>query len=95
MNRLEIISVRTASDSVNQAGVYMRTFCREFMKSSLAGAHLYINPAASGDLAIILAWYSASATERKSDIGLMLADDLKRFGLVEHVSWIMVDKEEL
>jgi len=94
MNRLEIISVRTSNDSVNQAGAYMRTFCREFRRSSLVGAHLYVNPAASGDLAIILAWYSTPATERKSDIGLMLADDLKRFGLVEHVFWIMVDKEQ-
>jgi len=73
----------------------MRTFCREFRRSSLAWAHFYVNPAAlGGDLAIILAWYSAPATERKSDIGLMLSDDLKRFGLVEHVFWIMVDKEQ-
>jgi len=87
--------VRTSSDSASQAGEYMRTFCREFRESRLAKAHLYVNFTAPGDLAVIFDWYSAKPTERQSYIGLMLADDLKRFGLVEHVLWIMMDGQEL
>ena len=94
MNRLEIIAVRTYGDYLMQAGTYMRAFCREIRGTSLAGAYLYVNPSVPGDLAVILSWSSMSVTEQKSDIGLMLSDQLKQFGLVDHVFWIMVDEDE-
>jgi hypothetical protein len=91
MKRLEIVSVRTSGNFEQQAYVYIRTFCREAKEPLLSGASLYINAAVPGDLAVILAWQAESSTEQKTDVGLRLADALKRFGLVDHVFWIMIE----
>jgi len=91
MERLEIISVRTSGSSEQEACVYMRTFCRKVKEPLLSGAGFYSNDAIPGDLAVILVWQPAPSTEEKTDVGFSLAHALKRFGLVDHVFWIMTE----
>ena len=94
MRHLEIISVRSIGDFVQQAYLYMNAFCREVNEPLLAGANVYINADVPSDLAIILSWEGVSLKEEKTDVGLSLAAALKSFGLVDHVLWGIIENNQ-
>ncbi len=91
MKQLEIISVRTSGNAEQQAYAYMRTFCREVKAPLLSGTSFCVNASVPSDLAVVLAWQAAPSIEQKTDVGLTLADALKRFGLVDHTCWRVIE----
>ncbi|MEN6318313.1 MAG: hypothetical protein ABFD82_06110 [Syntrophaceae bacterium] len=91
MKCIEIVSVRTSGNHEQQAYMHMKTFCREVKEPLLSGANLYINASFPGDLAVILEWQGTSTTNDKTSVGLRMANALKRFGLVDHVFWIVIE----
>jgi hypothetical protein len=90
MRSLEIISVRGAGNSAQQAYHDLIACCKELEAPFLAGANVYRNADVPGDLAIILSWEGQLPKREKTDLGLSLSAILKRFGLVCHVVWVIV-----
>lgn len=93
MKQMEIISVRTSGNAEQQAFAYMRMFCWEVKAPLLSGASFCVNALHPGDLAVILTWQAAPSIEQKTDVGLTLADALKRFGLVDHTCWRVIENQ--
>ena len=91
MKLLEIIAVRTSGHFAEQACQYLKEFCLTFKGPPIPEMNLYINPAIKGDIAIILHWLERQHSRTKTDVGLCLAAALKRFGLVDHTCWVMME----
>lgn len=91
MKLLEMISVRTSGPFGEEARHYLKDFCRTVKGPLLSEVHLYLNAAISGDIAVILSWTEAERDEMKTALGQRLAYALKRFGLVDHTCWIMME----
>ena len=86
-----IMYQHTAGTFEQRAYLYLNASCREVKEPFLAGATPHFNGNVPGDLAIILSWEGASLKKEKTDVGLRLAAALKRFGLVDHLLWVMIE----
>lgn len=91
MKCVEIVSVRISGIFGQQAHFYLNAFCRVIKEPLLAKASVYVNADDPSDLVIILSWEGELLKEEKTDVGLRLAAALKRFGLVDHVFWLMTE----
>jgi hypothetical protein len=89
MKHLEIISVRAFGCSEQEACRYLKTSCREAGDPRLLGADFYSNAFVPGDHAVILSWHAELPTNQKTDVGVILANTLRHFSLVNHAFWVM------
>jgi hypothetical protein len=71
----------------------LQAFCREIKEPSLLDANLYLNATIPSDLAIILSWQLGQSIDQKNDVGFCLANVHKKFGLVDHVFWRMIENQ--
>lgn len=86
---LEIISVRTSGNLEQKIRTALGAICREVKVLSAVKAEVYANGDFPSDLAIILSWEGVSPKGEKTDLGYTLSATLRRFGLVDHVVWVM------
>jgi hypothetical protein len=91
MNRLEVISLRTSGYLEQQAREYLRSFCLDLKKTTMLEANSYASAFVPGDLAIVILSQTEQGKKQKTDAGISLADALKRFGLVDHTCWLMIE----
>jgi hypothetical protein len=91
MKRLEIISVRTSVHDEKQARLCLQEICRSADWTSATDMQFFVNADVLGDLAVILTWRSDQAGNQKSDLGMILAETMKRFGLVDHACWLAME----
>lgn len=92
MKLLEIIAVRTSGHFAEQARQYLKEFCKTFKGAPIPEMNFYINSAINSDISVILQWQEREQSNTKTDVGCSLACGLKRFGLVEHSSWVMMEE---
>lgn len=91
MNRLEIISLRAPDHVEQQVHDYLRFFCLTLKKTTMLEASFYDSAFIPGDIAIIISSQTEQGKNQKTDAGVCLADALKRFGLVDHTCWLMIE----
>ncbi len=91
MNRLEVISLRTPGHVEQQVLKYLRSFCLNLKKTTTLDANFYASAFIPGDLAIVISSQTEQGKKQKTDAGVCLADALKRFGLVDHTCWLMIE----
>ncbi len=91
MKRLEVISLRSSGYLEQQAHEYLRSFCLNLKKINILDANFYVSAFIPGDLAIVISSQTEQGKKQKTDEGMSLADALKRFGLVDHTCWLMIE----
>lgn len=92
MKRLEIISVRTSGNYEERVRICLHEL-RLARDVSSANIEFYVNENFPGDLAAFLSWTTTKGKPKnlKSDLGLCLADAMRRFGLVDHACWLAIE----
>ncbi|MFH2046722.1 MAG: hypothetical protein ABIK92_16440 [Pseudomonadota bacterium] len=91
MKLLEIIAVRTSGHFAEQARQYLKEFCQTLKGPPIPEMNFYINSATNSDISVILQWQEREQPNTKTDVGFSLASGLKRFGLVDHTCWVMME----
>ena len=92
MKWMEIISVRTSGQYEEQAQQFLEGLDHINQEGSETDIQWCKNADLPGDLSVILSWTSRP-NHHKSDFGLRLAEALKRFGLVDHTCWLIMEKQ--
>lgn len=92
MKCLEIISLRTSGPFEGQALEYLRDFCSKCEKHGATETDIYANVSIPGDMAIVISSQGDRGKEAGTNVGVILADALKRFGLVDHTCWFKLEE---
>jgi len=91
MKRMEIITIRVSNNLERQARQCMREFCDTIKQQTLLDTDVYVNASTPGDLAIIISSQAGQCNSQGTDLGVHVAGMMKRFGLVDHTCWFMMD----
>ena len=93
MKCLEIISLRTSGLYKKDAQKYLRKVCREARRFKRLDADCYVHASIPGDLTLVISSQAQEGNFMGTDLGIYMADVLKKFGLVDHNCWLPVDKK--
>lgn len=97
MKRLEVISLRASGYLEQQAYQSMSKFCRivkihhSLNTNFSLSAKFYVHASIPGDLALIISSQVQEGKDMRTDLGVYMADLLKRFGLVDYNCWLMIE----
>ena len=87
MKWIEMIRVRSSSGSLEKGMSAIVARAREIRKvSGIADAMVLKHALFEGDLAVVLLWDNDRQPVRTRE-GLVLADSLQRYGMVDHGVW--------
>lgn len=91
MKRLEIISLRASGHLEQEAHQYLRSLSLRLRETKIFETNIYVNAFTPGDLAIVISSQTEQGKRQKTDLGMILADSLKRFGLVDYTCWLRAE----
>jgi hypothetical protein len=91
MKWVEVIRLRTSGE---KPGIWEESFLKKdnWTQNGLVQSRVFRHAALESDLSIHLYWDSQGPGKNGSDLGLLLAQALKHFGLIDHSVWIEVEK---
>ncbi len=52
-------------------------------------ARIYTHSAIPGDISLHIMWNTVQGLFKESEVGLMIADTLKKYGILDHTIWLM------
>ena len=52
-------------------------------------AKIYTHSAIPGDISVHIMWNTAKGLFKESEAGLMIADALRKYGILDHTVWLM------
>ena len=93
MKWIELVRVRSSGAALRAAMPALQAQIRE-IEGSVPGAETYLLQHAlyDGDVAVVVVWRT-NAEPRKSREGLMVAEQLKKLGPVDHAVWLPAKEE--
>lgn len=51
-------------------------------------ARIYTHSAIPGDISLHIMWNTVQGLLKESEVGLMIADTLKKYGILDHTVWL-------
>ena len=90
MEWIEIIRLRTQPDVESSIITTLRELIRNINGTpGLNEARIYSHSAVPGDVSLHIMWNTVHDIFKESEIGLMIADALKKYGILDHSIWLM------
>ncbi len=90
MELIEIIRLRTQPDVEESVIEWLKGLTRNIKDTpGLNEAKVYSHAAVPGDVSFHIRWSMPEGTSSESEIGLMVAEALKKYGILDHTVWLM------
>lgn len=90
MEWMEIIRLRTQPDVEKSVIEWLNGLTRNIKDTpGLSEAKVYCHVAVSGDVGFHIRWSKPMGTTSESEIGLMVAETLKKYGILDHTVWLV------
>lgn len=90
MEWVEIIRLRTQPDVEPSVIQWLKDMIRGIHGTpGLDAARIYTHSAIPGDISLHIMWNTVQDIFKESEIGLMIADTLQKYGILDHTVWLM------
>lgn len=90
MEWIEIIRLRTQPDAEPSIITTLKEMIRSLNGTpGLDEARIYTHSAVPGDISLHIMWNTVQDIFKESEVGLMIADALSKYGLLDHSIWLM------
>ncbi|MBP1747715.1 MAG: hypothetical protein H6Q52_254 [Deltaproteobacteria bacterium] len=90
MEWIEIIRLRTQPDVEPSVIQWLKDMIRSMNGTpGLDEAKIYTHSAIPGDISLHIMWNTVQGLFKESEIGLMIADTLQKYGILDHTVWHM------
>lgn len=90
MEWIEIIRLRTQPDVEKPVIEWLKGLVQNIKDTpGLNEAKVYCHAAVPGDVSFHIRWNKPEATLSESEIGLMVAESLNKYGILDHTVWFM------
>ncbi len=90
MKWIEIIRLRTQPDVEPSVIQWLKDMIRSMNGTpGLYEARIYTHSAIPGDISLHILWDTVQDLFKESEIGLMIADTLQKYGILDHTVWLM------
>lgn len=90
MEWIEIIRLRTQPDVESSIITTLKEMIRNLHGTpGLNEARIYSHSAVPGDVSLHIMWNTVQDIFKESEVGLMIADALRKYGLLDHTIWLM------
>ena len=89
MEWIEIIRLRTQPDVEPSVMQWLKDMVHS-MKGTpgLDEARIYTHSAIPGDISLHIMWNTVQGLFKESEVGLMIADTLRKYGILDHTVWL-------
>lgn len=89
MEWIEIIRLRTQPDVEPLVVKWLKDLVHSIGGTpGLNEARIYTHSAVPGDVSLHILWNTAQNIHAESEIGLMAAETLKKYGILDHTVWL-------
>jgi hypothetical protein len=93
MQWIEIIRLRTQPDVEPSVIKWLKDLIRSLGGTpGLDEARVYTHSAVPGDVSLHMMWDTMQEIFTESEVGLMVAEALKKYGILDHTVWLMKGK---
>ncbi len=90
MEWIEIIRLRTQPDVEPLVIKWLKDLIHGIGGTpGLREARIYTHSAVPGDVSLHMLWNSVQDIFTESEIGLMVAETMKKYGILDHTVWLM------
>jgi hypothetical protein len=90
MEWIEIIRLRTQPDVEPSVIQWLKEMIRSMNGTpGLNEAKIYTHSAIPGDISLHIMWDTVQGLFKESEVGLMIADTLRKYGILDHTVWLM------
>ncbi len=90
MEWIEIIRLRTQPDVEPSVIQWLKDMIPNMNGTpGLDEARIYTHSAIPGDISLHIMWNNVQGLFKESEIGLMIADTLGKYGILDHTVWLM------
>ncbi|MDD3844957.1 MAG: hypothetical protein PHC90_01210 [Syntrophorhabdaceae bacterium] len=90
MEWIEIIRLRTQPDVEPSVIKWLKDLVHGITGTpGLNDARIYTHSAVPGDVSLHIMWNTVQEIFTESEVGLMAAETLKKYGILDHTVWLM------
>lgn len=90
MEWIEIIRLRTQPDVEPSVIRWLKDMIRGMNGiPGLDEVKIYTHSAIPGDISLHIMWNTVQGLFKESEVGLMIADTLRKYGILDHTVWLM------
>lgn len=90
MEWIEIIRLRTQPDVEPSVIKWLKDLLHSVGSTpGLDEARIYTHSAVPGDISLHIMWNTIQGIFTESEIGLMAAETLKKYGILDHTVWLL------